>query len=203
MEPVRASHEPLRANQPLPTRIYLTGFMGCGKSTVGRRLAEALGYDFLDLDALIEAAAGCSIPALFEARGEAAFRVLEAAQLRATEAYERAVIALGGGALTFEENLVWALAHGTVVYLEASVDVLLHRLLDERAGRPMLYDAAGHPHAPETLRARIEDLLSRRTPFYQRAHFTLDASLPADAVASKITKTVTLAGEADQKKRGD
>lgn len=182
MKPVPTPLVPDVIKKSPPTRIYLTGFMGSGKSTVGRHLANVLAYSFADLDTLIEQAAGCSIPALFETQGEAAFRALEATQLRATEAEERAVIALGGGALTFEENLSWARAHGTVIYLRVPIEVLLKRLLNERQGRPMLYDADGKPHAPETLHAHIADLLEKRAPFYERAHVTVEAAGKPDQV---------------------
>jgi shikimate kinase len=155
-------------------RIYLTGFMGSGKSTVGPLLAEQLGYRFLDLDDLIEAEVGKSIETLFTTAGEVAFRDVEARILRQTAHYNPAVIALGGGALTFEHNLQWALAQGLVVYLRASADTLLHRLRPALATRPLLCGGDGQPMQGEVLRLRIETLLAQREPFYQRAHLTIE-----------------------------
>ena len=148
--------------------------MGSGKSTLGPIVANVLGYRFLDLDAAIEARAGKPIPHLFEEDGEAAFRALEAEALRATAQHDGVVIALGGGALAVPENLAWALAHGTVVYLHVPAAVLVRRLRRGRAERPLLYDDAGQRLAPEALKARVEALLDRREPFYQQAHVVVE-----------------------------
>lgn len=156
-------------------RIYLTGFMGCGKSTIGPIVANVLGYDFVDLDALIVARAGKPIPAIFANEGEPAFRAFEAAALRATGTRDQVVVALGGGALTVERNLRWALAHGTVVYLRVSVDNLLPRLLKGRTVRPLILDDTGEVLDEADLRDTIETMIQRRAPFYERASVIVDA----------------------------
>jgi shikimate kinase len=158
----------------LPTRIYLTGFMGSGKSTVGPLLARALGYRFLDLDTAIVQQAGQPIPQLFSEEGEAGFRQRETEALRSTGQQDRMVIALGGGALTFEHNLQWARENGLVLYLRVPADGLVRRLLHSGTERPLLAD---DPEArnPEVLQRKVEDLLARREPFYTRAHITVEA----------------------------
>lgn len=153
-----------------PTRIYLTGFMGCGKSTVGPLLARRLGYTFLDLDRLIERQAGRSIAAIFAEKGEATFRVLERNALRQTAAMEAYVIATGGGALVSGENLAWALCNGRVVYLQVSIDELTRRLTPLAAGRPLLQDRHQRPLQGAALRKRIAALLARREAWYRQAH---------------------------------
>ncbi|SHK70481.1 shikimate kinase [Rhodothermus profundi] len=158
-----------------PTRIYLTGFMGCGKSTIGPLLARRLGYTFLDLDALIVQQAGCSIPEIFAAGGEAAFRTLERKALRQTAMMDAYVIATGGGTLVSDDNLAWALRNGRVVYLQVSVDELVRRLAPRAAGRPLLQDRYGRPLRGAALRRRIATLLARRVPWYQRAHHVVAA----------------------------
>ena len=96
-------------------RIFLTGFMGSGKSYTGRRLSEALGIPFIDLDHWIEDQEGQSIQAIFEKSGEAAFRQIEREALHQMIAYEQAVIACGGGAPCFFDNMEWMNRHGITV----------------------------------------------------------------------------------------
>lgn len=159
----------------LPTRIYLTGFMGSGKSTVGPILANVLGYVFLDLDEAIEREAGVSIPELFARDGEAAFRRLETDVLRKAGGIDRVVVALGGGAVVREETLSFVLERGTLIYLRTTPAQLTRRLVKGRADRPLLQDEQGKPLPRERLRARIEAMLEARTPYYERAHLTVDA----------------------------
>lgn len=175
----------------IPTRIYLTGFMASGKSTIGPRLAEALGYAFLDLDNAIEARVGCSIPTLFEREGEAAFRQAEAAALRETAQRECIVVALGGGALTYEDNLRWTLAHGAVVYLRVSVELLVQRLRASGTGRPLLLDDAGHPLGVAALRRRIRTMLEAREAVYEQAPITVEAEHSPPTVTQAILDALT------------
>jgi shikimate kinase len=158
------------------SRIYLTGFMGSGKSTVGPEVAAALGYAFVDLDEAVAADAGRPVAAVFAEAGEADFRAREARMLRRTGAREGVVVALGGGALTDEANLAWALRHGTVVYLRVPPETLAARLRGAgQAARPLLCDDRGRPLPPAALRAKIEAMLARREPFYRRAHVVVEA----------------------------
>src|SRR6185436_10419582 len=106
-------------------RIYLTGFMGAAKSTVGRLLAAGMGYEFLDLDRLIERRTGVNITTIFEEQGETAFRNLEAKELRMVTS-DPAVIATGGGC--FIHNTEWMLQNGTVIYLQVPFDALAARI---------------------------------------------------------------------------
>ncbi len=158
----------------LPTRIYLTGFMGSGKSTLGPMVANVVGYDFMDLDAIIEAMARKPIPQIFADDGEVAFRALEAQALRLTTTYERMVVSLGGGALTFEANLQCALAYGTVIYLRVPLDMLVQRLYHSPNQRPLLRDADGHRLSKDALREKVAAMMDRRAHFYERAHLVID-----------------------------
>lgn len=159
-----------------PTRIYLTGFMGSGKSTIGPLVAEVLDYRFLDLDAIIEVRAGQPIRTIFAEEGEAAFRAREAEALATTTRQEAVVVALGGGALASEANLKQARMHGVIVYLHVAPDVLAERLREGQAERPLLCDEAGRPLSPAALRSKIEAMLAVREAFYRRAHITIDAT---------------------------
>ena len=171
-------------------RIYLTGFMASGKSTVGPRVAERLGIDFCDLDDWVEAQAGRPISAIFEAEGEPAFRRLEAEALRATVQRDDVVVALGGGALVDVENLAFAKKHGTVVYLQVPAEELIRRLSSEADTRPLLQDEEGVPLPDRALRARIESMLVRRRRFYEQAHVTVDAAQPVDDVVAAMVRRV-------------
>ena len=159
----------------MKSKIYLTGFMGSGKSTAGSLAATRLGARFLDLDDIIAERAGRALPVIFEEEGEAGFRRREAQALQSvSESDGRVVVATGGGALVQEENLRHALEDGTVVYLRAPAEVLAARLEPAAAGRPLLQDEDGCPLAGVALTRRIEALLDARHPFYERAHHTVD-----------------------------
>lgn len=147
-----------------PTHIFLIGFMGSGKSTVGKLLADRLDLPFIDSDKAIEQAAGKTISAIFEQDGEAAFRTLEMNFLRRMQSEPRSVIAVGGGLPTLEGALEAMHQSGLVIYLNTSLLTLLKRLRDEKAERPLLSglsDSEFHPF--------VEDLLSQRVYFYKQA----------------------------------
>lgn len=140
--------------------IILIGYMGSGKSTVGRKAAKALEYQFLDTDALIEQEDGRTIAKLFEEKGEDYFRKKETETIRRllTEKKGR-IIATGGGLPMKEENAGLLKQLGTVVYLKAETDTLLNRLSGDTA-RPLLQEG--------DLREKIETMLAVRGPVYER-----------------------------------
>ena len=170
----------------MPPRIYLTGFMASGKSSVGPLLADRLGYRFVDLDWLVEARTGRTVPALF-AEGEGVFRAAEADALRETAAGEGLVVATGGGTLVEPANLVVARMAGPVVWLQASVPVVVRRVGRAR-GRPMLADATGRPLRGDALEIRVRSLLAAREPFYAQADLVVDADGTADVVARDVAE---------------
>lgn len=158
--------------------IALTGFMGSGKTTVGKILADFLGCPFLDLDDLIVKKAGKSIPEIFEQDGESAFRELEARLLRQTVAKyaeSTAVLALGGGAILAPASAALLRDKTVCIYLRATLDTLLARLEGETAGRPLADDA-------------LAERLAAREPLYEKtAHVTIDTDgLSPDEVADEI-----------------
>ena len=158
--------------------ITLTGFMGSGKTTVGRILADALGCPFLDLDDLIVKKAGQSIPDIFAQDGEPAFRQLEARLLRQTvEKYgeSTAVLSLGGGAVTTPASATLLHEKTVCIYLRATLDTLLERLACESAGRP-LADAS------------LAERLAAREPLYEKtAHVVIDTDgLTPEDVSDEI-----------------
>ena len=144
--------------------LYLVGMMGSGKTSTGRPLAERLGYGFVDADAVIEQAAGCSIPEIFDRDGEAGFRSLESQVLSAISQRHSLVVATGGGVVTQPEN--WGLLHsGIVIWLDVVPDQLLQRLNADSTVRPLLQTAD-----PE---AAVNALLNERRPLYAEADLTV------------------------------
>ena len=144
--------------------LYLVGMMGSGKTSTGRPLAEQLGYGFVDADAVIEQAAGCSIPEIFERDGEAGFRKLESQVLSAISQRHSLVVATGGGVVTQQEN--WGLLHsGIVIWLDVVPDQLLQRLKADSTVRPLL-----QTEDPE---AALNALLNERRPLYAEADLTV------------------------------
>lgn len=168
-------------------RIYLTGFMASGKSTVGPRVAARLGLTFLDLDRLITAQDGRSIPDIFAEDGEAQFRALEREALHRTAETDDQVVALGGGALVDADNRAFAKEHGRVVYLRVDAETVLERVGGEADQRPLLQGEEGAPLSPPEMRARIEQMLDDREPTYRDAHATVDATQPVDEVVEAVT----------------
>ena len=144
--------------------LYLVGMMGSGKTSTGRPLAEQLGYGFVDADAVIEQAAGCSIPEIFERDGEAGFRNLESQVLSAISQRHSLVVATGGGVVTQQEN--WGLLHsGIVIWLDVVSEQLLQRLKADSTVRPLLQN-----DDPEAV---LNALLNERRPLYAEADLTV------------------------------
>lgn len=139
--------------------IYLVGPMGAGKTTIGRRLAEARGMEFVDSDHEIEARTGVDIPFIFEKEGEAGFRRREKQVIEALTARSNIVLATGGGAVLDADNRLMLSSRGLVVYLHASVTQQLART--ERAdNRPLLQQATDR-------KSVLESLFQVRDPLYR------------------------------------
>ena len=144
--------------------LYLVGMMGSGKTSTGRPLAKQLGYGFVDADAVIEQAAGCSIAEIFENDGEAGFRTLERQVLSAISQRHSLVVATGGGVVTQQEN--WGVLHsGIVIWLDVVREQLLKRLRGDSNHRPLL----DQPD-PE---AAVDALLEARRLLYAEADLTV------------------------------
>jgi shikimate kinase len=145
-------------------RVFLVGFMGAGKSTVGPLLASKLGWTFLDLDHEIEKKHGMPIRKIFEERGESGFRALEYAALQALVSNLNCVVALGGGAFVQQKNRELIQQLGFSVFLDCPLEVLLHRCPVD-GSRPLLLD-----------RQSVESLYHERLPYYLDSDFRVDVS---------------------------
>ena len=150
--------------------IFLVGFMGSGKSTIGRRLATALGAGFQDLDTIIEKTEGQSISTIFSTKGEDYFREIESQHLKSISASEQVkVIAVGGGTPCFFDNMDWMNAHGMTFFLNPSIDILYKRLQSETAHRPILSGKT-----EDSLRQFMIEKLDARLHHYRKAQFIID-----------------------------
>lgn len=148
--------------------IALVGFMGTGKTSVGRLVAELLHFDYLDTDEVIVSRQGRSITDIFNSDGEAAFRRLEADVVRELAGRTRTVIATGGGLPVNLENLASLKTHALVVCLWASPEKIWDRVRNQ-SHRPLLHD-------PDP-QAKIRELLASREPFYKQADVLLNTDL--------------------------
>lgn len=163
--------------------IFLVGMMGSGKSTVGRRLATALGRAFIDADKELEARCGVPITTIFELEGEPGFRRREASLIAELTLRAGLVLATGGGAVLLQENRDLLHARGHVIYLKASVQDLWTRLRHDKS-RPLL-------RTPDP-RRRIAELVEARDPLYQAcAHLTiLTGRQPVERVVAQIVASL-------------
>jgi len=168
--------------------VFLVGMMGAGKSTVGRRLAAALGRSFVDADRELEQRCGVSIATIFELEGEAGFRRREAAVIAELSARPGLVVATGGGVVLLPENRERLRERGVVVYLCASAQDLWHRLRNDKV-RPLL-------RTPDP-RRRIAELVEQRDPIYRDcAHLVVTTGRqPADRVVARIQQALGVADE--------
>ena len=153
-------------------RIYLTGFMGAGKTMVGRSLAQKLGCEFIDLDYQIEHTSGETIESIFETGGESEFRKRESEILRNTNK-DPAVISTGGGCFIYNRD--WMLNNGKVVYLKVPFDTLVTRIGAETS-RPLWRNA--------------KQLYDDRELIYESAHFQVDGTRDVEEVANEILQAL-------------
>ncbi|MCK9219880.1 MAG: shikimate kinase [Bacteroidales bacterium] len=151
-------------------RIYLIGYMASGKSNLGHALAGRLGYDFVDLDTLIEQRYRITILDFFEKYGEETFRKLEKIMLQDTLSLQNTVIATGGGTACFFDNMDFINSAGTSIYLRWEILALMERLKQVRRKRPLLKDIP-----PEHLENTVAEQLSIRSFFYNQANLIVEA----------------------------
>ena len=149
-------------------KIFLIGFMGSGKSTIGRRLVERIGFDFVDTDRLIEMQQCMTVSEIFAQRGEAAFREIERNILLEIQKLEYAVVSTGGGMPCYGDNMDVMLANGKVAYLKTSPSTLSRRLLRSQTERPLIKGKTENE-----LQQYIIEKLAEREAFYNRAHIVM------------------------------
>lgn len=167
-------------------RIFLIGYMGAGKTTVGKVLSRQLGLSFIDLDHYIEARFHKTVGQLFAEKGEEAFRDIERRMLREVAMFEDVLVSTGGGAPCFFDNMEFMNGVGQTVYLKVSVGELANRLELCKTTRPVLKGRTG-----DELRAFISESLEKREPFYKKATIVFDAEeMMTDQDVSNIAKVL-------------
>ncbi|MGK5093736.1 shikimate kinase [Deltaproteobacteria bacterium TL4] len=171
--------------------IVLIGFMGVGKTTIGRKLARRLGYYFLDMDHQIEQEQGCSIAEIFDYAGESCFRNLETQLLQRLISVHNTVLSTGGGIITTEGNIQLMKKIGKLVYLKAPVEVILARLENDTK-RPLL--------RTENAEEKIRTLLEKRSPLYAQADYVFESDqTPIPMIITQIILAITAVDTVSEK----
>ncbi len=153
--------------------VYLLGFMGSGKSTMGKKLSNRIGMTYIDLDSVIEDFEGRSIARIFADKGEAYFRKIESEVLRSQSETPDSVISCGGGTPCFNNNMEYMNASGETVYLQMTAGALISRLKNSRENRPLIADMDDRD-----LNIYITKTLGERDRWYRMAKHTVDGLNP-------------------------
>ncbi len=149
--------------------IFFIGFMGCGKTRLGKKLANKTSRPFVDLDQLIEETQAKTISQIFEQIGEVGFRELEMQTLQNTPFAPNTIVSTGGGAPCFYNNVEWMNAQGITFFIDTPIPILASRLIQAKTPRPLIVDKSY-----EQLLQFIESKLLERRPFYKQAKLTLN-----------------------------
>lgn len=166
-------------------KIFLIGFMGSGKTTLGKKLAARLNYPFIDLDQVLEDKVGITINDYFATHGEESFRQLESEVLKSGEFPADAVISTGGGLPCFFDHMQWMNNHGQTVYIKLSPKGLASRLENNKDDRPLLR----HKHGDELIKF-IEEKLADREQYYSQARIIAEGlSLTAEQVEGMLKES--------------
>ena len=163
-------------------RVILIGYMGSGKTTVGKALSKETGMMFYDLDWYIESRMHKSVSQIFAEKGEEGFRKIEYNMLHEVAEFEDVIISCGGGTPCFFDNIDYLNQQGEVVYLKASPETLYKHLLMAKIERPLLKDKSA-----DELVAYITEHLKQREPFYEKARHILDVNVLDDYDKIKIS----------------
>ncbi len=174
-----------------PEHIFLSGFMGAGKTTVGKKLARRLETDFIDLDSLVEQKAGVSVREIFEKKGEKFFRKMERRCLQEVIRGPKGVVSLGGGSLQNQQLVDFVKLNGLLVFLETPFSVIFDRLKEQK-DRPLLLDDEGNFKEQAVLKEELRTLYNSRLPLYEQAEMSIDSSEyeSADKLVTALTKKI-------------
>jgi len=149
-------------------RIFLVGYMGCGKSSLGRKLSDRLGISFIDLDLFIETRYQKTIPEIFKEFGEKGFREKERICLREVSSFENVVIAVGGGAPCFYDNIEKMKDKGSCFFLDVGEEELVSRLMKSKQERPLIEGKSS-----EEIMSFVKKMMKQRRPYYEKAQYVI------------------------------
>ena len=166
-------------------KVFIIGFMGSGKSYVGQRLAQLLDYLYVDTDNLVENTEGVTIAQLFDAKGEAAFRLIESNALKGLSKWDNIIVATGGGAPCFHDNMAFINNLGITIYLKTEPELLLERLKLEAEKRPLL-----RSHSEAELLAFIHSKIAERTHFYEQADIIIHQKSNEQNIPQEILEAI-------------
>lgn len=172
--------------------IFLTGFMGAGKSKIGSLLAEEISHPFVDSDKMIEQETGKTVRQIFEEDGEESFRKMESAVIRSLADCESpSVIALGGGALTNKKNFDLVTKNGILVYIKSSPEAIYERIKDSKK-RPLLNVPEGEKFK-ENMLFKIRGLLNKRAAVYEQADIIIERDfLSLEQIVKTLIKNIAM-----------
>ena len=169
--------------------VYLAGFMGAGKSTVGPILANTLGWNYYDLDKVIEERLGKKIKTIFEENGETFFRQIEGEVLKELSHNNNVIISLGGGTIVNQNNLNIIKNTGKIIYLKASIDSIYKRVAFKRDRPNLIID--GEEFSKEKLIQKINNLFNAREKYYNQADLTIDTdNISIGVTVDKLAKII-------------
>ena len=164
-------------------RIFLIGFMGAGKTTIGKELASLMRLSFVDLDFFIENRYHKTIRQIFEEKGEGAFRDMEQKALQEVAEFEDVVISTGGGTPCFHQNMLFMNEKGTTVYLKVSIAELIQRISLNKSSRPVLKG-----YSDNGLKLFVEEIMAKRSPVYEQAQIIFHTEAQDISVLCKQLK---------------
>ena len=165
-------------------KIYLIGYMCCGKTTIGKKIANKIGYGFVDMDVLFEEKYKITISAFFEKYGQDAFRILEQKLLHTTASMDNMVIATGGGTPCFGDNMEWINANGLSIYLKTNEGFIVDRLKNAKKQRPLVKNIL-----PDDLPSYVAEAIKQREPYYSQATITMpNNEMDLSSIIAEIEK---------------
>jgi shikimate kinase len=172
-------------------RIYLTGFMTSGKSTLGKIIANCLGWNFFDLDIEISNYENKTITEIFELKGEKYFREIESEKLRNLSNYKNVIISLGGGTLISDENVKFIKENGHLIYLRVDPEIIYTRI-KKKTDRPLFKEFVLAENSKSDFLKKINSMLNEREPYYYQADMVFDVdNSPIGQTVDRFTKIIS------------
>ena len=165
--------------------MYFWGMTGVGKSSLGKKMAKSLGWEFLDLDRAISKAEGLSVSSIFQERGEGYFRDIERKVLHSFHDKQKVIIATGGGTPCFHNNDNWMLEHGLCIWLDAPIGMIANRITNAKSKRPLLEGLE-----EGALLRKLDQMMDLRGKNYQKAHMIVSVNNVTDTQLASMLQSI-------------